>query len=51
MPYCPFCGKLCATGGIKDHIRAKHDDRFKEWVNHGQLPYWRYDNDGNLKVR
>jgi hypothetical protein len=47
-PICPFCRKECASGGIKDHVWAKHQDRFTAWINFGQLPYWRYDPDGGL---
>lgn len=48
-PYCPFCHKLCAGGGVKDHIKVKHPERYKQWITDGQLPYWRYDDDGELK--
>jgi len=49
MPICPFCKKECAYSGVKDHIRDKHPDKYKEWINFGQLPYWRYDDEGNLR--
>lgn len=41
-PYCPFCGKLCSF--VKDHIKAKHPDEYKEWIDNGQKPYWMYKN-------
>lgn len=48
-PYCPFCHKLCASSGLKDHIKVKHPDQYHKWINFGQLPYWRYDDNGNLR--
>lgn len=42
-PVCPFCHKWCNAGGVKDHVRAKHPDKYAEWVRDGQLPYWMYD--------
>ena len=48
MPICPFCIKLLNNGGIKDHIRAKHENKYKEWIDLGQLPYWRYHKNGEL---
>lgn len=39
-PVCPFCNKLCQSGGVKDHVRAKHPDRYVQWIADGQPPYW-----------
>lgn len=47
-PVCPFCNKLCNDGGLKDHIKAKHIERYMRWLQDGQLPYWMYEN-GELK--
>lgn len=47
-PICPFCRKECAYSGIKDHVKAKHPDRYKKWIDSGQKPYWMYDNNGKL---
>jgi len=47
-PVCPFCKKLCAYGGVKDHIKAKHPDKYKSWISYGCLPYFMYDESGNL---
>jgi len=47
-PYCPFCLKLCADSGVKDHIKAKHGDKYDGWIKDGQQPYFLYDADGNL---
>lgn len=41
-PFCPFCRKECAIGGVKDHIKAKHPEEYDKWIKDGQLPYWRY---------
>jgi len=49
LPICPFCKKECATSGVKDHIKAKHPDKYVMWLNHGQLSYWQYDNSGELR--
>jgi hypothetical protein len=48
-PVCPFCRKLCAAGGVKDHVKVKHPEQYTKWVKLGQLPYWHYDEDGELK--
>lgn len=48
-PVCPFCKKMCAAGGVKDHIKAKHPDRYGQWIRDGQPPYWRYDEQGELR--
>lgn len=47
-PICPFCKKLLNLGGLKDHIKAKHIERYEQWKKDGFPAYWRYDNDGNL---
>ena len=47
MPYCPFCGRLLVS--VKDHIKAKHPDKYKQWILDGQQPYWKYDDNGELK--
>jgi len=49
LPICPFCRKECNSSGVKDHIKAKHPEKVKEWIAQGQPPYWRYDKEGNLK--
>lgn len=49
FPICPFCKKECAWGGIKYHIKAKHPNKYKNWIDSGQLPYWRYDDNGELR--
>ena len=48
-PVCPFCKKMCTNGGVKDHIKAKHLDKYPSWLNHGMLPYWQYDDNGELR--
>lgn len=48
LPVCPFCRKLCANGGIKDHVKAKHPDRYPSWILSGQKPYWMYNDHGIL---
>ena len=48
-PICPFCRKELSIGGVKDHIKAKHPNKYKEWINLGQPPYWRYHKDGEIK--
>lgn len=45
---CPFCRKECAYGGVKDHVKAKHPEKVKEWFASGQPPYWRYNEHGEL---
>ena len=48
-PICPFCRKECADGGVKDHVKTKHPDKYKLWINYGQKPYWMYNKDGELR--
>lgn len=49
-PVCPFCKKLLKdVGGIKPHVKIQHPDKYAEWIQNGQQPYWRYT-DGVLKV-
>jgi hypothetical protein len=45
-PICPFCGKHCAGGGVKDHVKAKHPEDYKQWISDGQKPYWMYRSGG-----
>jgi hypothetical protein len=47
-PICPFCHKLLSC--IKDHVRAKHPNRYPDWIAAGQPPYWQYDSEGNLQT-
>ncbi len=49
MPICPFCRKHLNLGGVKDHIKAKHPDRYQQWIKDGFPTYWRYDDSGNLR--
>ena len=49
LPICPFCQKYLPNGGIKDHVKAKHTERYREWIDDDQPPYWRYDEEGNLR--
>lgn len=49
MPICPFCKKECAYSGVKDHVKAKHPERYPLWILDGQLSYWMYDEDGKLR--
>jgi hypothetical protein len=46
-PYCPFCRKLLVN--LKAHIKAKHPERYQEWLDLGRPPYWRYDMEGNVR--
>lgn len=39
-PICPFCKKLCNQGGVKDHVKAKHPDKYLEWIRNGMYHYW-----------
>ena len=48
-PICPFCKKQCAWGGVKDHIKVKHPNEYKGWIEADQPPYWRYDEEGKLR--
>ena len=48
-PICPFCRKHCSYGGVKDHIKVKHPEKYKDWIELGQPPYWRYDMEGNFR--
>ena len=49
-PICPFCRKGLNYGGVKDHIKAKHSDEYKKWIDNGQKPYWMYHKDGELRT-
>lgn len=49
-PICPFCRKGLNGGGVKDHIKMKHPDKYREWVDKGMKPYWMYHKDGELRV-
>lgn len=48
-PICPFCRKECRNGGVKNHIKKKHPDKYDKWIKDGQMPYWLYDDKGELK--
>ena len=49
LPICPFCKKLLNKGGIKDHIKIKHADKYKQWIENNCPPYWMYDDNGLLR--
>jgi hypothetical protein len=47
-PICPFCRKWLNLGGVKDHIKAKHPDKYEQWKKDGFLAYWRYNEVGKI---
>jgi hypothetical protein len=49
-PICPFCRKHCEQGGVKDHIRMTHPLDYPKWISDDQPPYWRYDDNGQLRT-
>lgn len=49
LPICPFCKKELSNTGLKDHIKAKHPGRYPIWRDNGMLPYWMYNDNGELK--
>lgn len=49
-PVCPFCRKHLNLGGLKDHIKVKHPDKYKQWITDGFPAYWRYNEEGELKT-
>lgn len=50
-PVCPFCKKLCNDGGVKDHIKAKHPDKYQQWIKDECPPYFLYNDKGELNVK
>lgn len=48
-PICPFCKK--SLNCVKDHIKAKHPDKYLQWIKDGQKPYWMYNDNGELTIK
>lgn len=48
-PICPFCKKELNWGGVKPHIKIKHPERYKEYIDRGQPPYFLWDDEGNFR--
>lgn len=50
LPICPFCKKQFSCGmSVKQHIKAKHIDKYKQWIKDGGMPYWMYNEFGELR--
>lgn len=48
-PICPFCRKETRNGGVKEHIKKKHPEKYILWIRDGQKPYWMYNKKGELQ--